>query len=181
MTYDTILSFKNDLYKELYEDGLKQRSQAGSKFAPTITVLSAEFGGLIWTTFKLFDNGININDIMNGLTTHSLAACLLMASFFFAIVALVFFMMFFLGSQFSYPSPKDIKDAINEKEKLLKSKSEKEVLKDIIDDLTKSYIKMAIENYNTISKHSAYLYHCYTSMCATLVCMIINFVLMLFI
>ena len=41
-TYDKILSFENDFYKELYEDGIKQRNQLNSKFTPTITILSAE-------------------------------------------------------------------------------------------------------------------------------------------
>nr|DAH62618.1 MAG TPA: hypothetical protein [Caudoviricetes sp.] len=31
-TYDKILSFENDFYKELYEDGIKQRNQLNSNF-----------------------------------------------------------------------------------------------------------------------------------------------------
>ena len=37
-TYDKILSFENDFYKELYEDGIKQRNQLNSKSTPTITI-----------------------------------------------------------------------------------------------------------------------------------------------
>lgn len=177
-TYDNILSFENDFYKELYEDGIKQRNQLNSKFTPTITILSAEIGGIIWIVLRLFKN-IEANNN----TVHSSDMCIFLFLGFtlgsFA-VAIVNFVLCFTNYDFSYPKPYKAKAFIDNNKNYLGDYTEKEVLDNIIKNISNDYIKIAISNCEETNKHSNWLNKCYVGIVVTLSLMVVDFVLVLF-
>lgn len=175
MTYNDILSFENNFYKELYEDGIKQRSQLNSKFTPTITILTAEIGGILWCLFRLINNigeKVQISDIVTlvfiGITFLSIG------------IAIFHFIRCFTNFYFSYPKPNEVKKFFNENKKCLDEYTEEDILNNIIENLSRDYIKMAIDNCEQIEKHSKYLNKCYIFIVVTLAFIVIDFVLVLF-
>ena len=98
-TYDKILSFENDFYKELYEDGIKQRNQLNSKFTPTITILSAEIGGIIWIVFQLLKN-IEVNN--NAIHKSDICVFLFLGFTLISFVAAIINFIFMIIVEFIY-------------------------------------------------------------------------------
>lgn len=52
-SYDKILSVENEMYKQLYEESKQRRNQVNAKYAPTITIITAETGTILWIVFKI--------------------------------------------------------------------------------------------------------------------------------
>ena len=177
-TYDKILSFENNFYKELYEDGIKQRNQLNSKFTPTITILSAEIGGIIWIVFHLVEiigtnsNTIQLSDmcvfLLLGFTAISFTA------------AMVNFILCFTNYDFSYLRPDKVKSFIDDNKNYLGDYSDEEILNNIIKNISKDYIKIAISNCKETDEHSKWLNKCYIGIAITLAFMVIDFVFVLF-
>lgn len=177
-TYNKILSFKNNYYKELYEDEIKQRNQLNSKFTPTITILSAEIGGIIWIIFRLLKN-IKANN--NAIRISDLCIFLFLAlTLIFIGAAIVHFVLCFTNYDFEYPKPDKVKQFVNDNINCLGDYSEDEILDNIIKNISDDYIEIAISNDQETSKHSGYLNKCYIWIVATLAFMVIDFVLVLF-
>lgn len=177
-TYDKILSFENDFYKELYEDGIKQRNQLNSKFTPTITILSAEISGIIWIIFQLLKS-IEANNN----TIHTSDMCVFLFLGFTLIsfvVAIANFILCFTNYDFSYPKPDKAKTFIDNNKSCLGDYTEKEVLNNIIRNISNDYIKIAISNCEETNKHSSWLNKCYIGIVVTLGLMVVDFVLVLF-
>lgn len=177
-TYDKILSFENNFYKELYEDGIKQRNQLNSKFIPTITIISAEIGGIIWIVFELIKKIESNNNIIN---LSDMCIFLFLGFTLFSFVAIIInFVLCFTNYDFSYPMPEKAKSFIDENKSYLGDYSEKEVLNNIIKNISDDYIEIAINNCKETNKHSKWLNNCYIGIVTTLVFMVIDFVLVLF-
>jgi len=177
-TYNKILSFKNNYYKELYEDGIKQRNQLNNKFTPTITILSAEIGGIIWIVFRVLKNFETNNNIIQ---ISDLCIFLFLAlTLIFMGTAIVFFVLCFTNYNFEYPKPDKVKQFINNNISCLGDYSEDEILNNIIRNISNDYIEIAISNDQETSKHSGHLNKCYIWIVTTLAFMIVDFVLVLF-
>ena len=177
-TYNKILSFKNNFYKELYEDGIKQRNQLNNKFTPTITILSAEIGGIIWLVFRLLKN-IEANN--NVIRISDLCVFLFLAlTLIFMSAAIVYFVLCFTNYDFEYPKPDKVKQFVNDNINCLGDYSEDEILNNIIQNISNDYMDIAINNDIETSKHSGYLNKCYIWIVATLAFMVVDFVLVLF-
>ena len=177
-TYDKILSFENDFYKELYEDGIKQRNQLNSKFTPTITILSAEIGGIIWIVFRLLKNIETNNNIIR--ISDICVFLFLGFTIISFVVAIVNFILCFTNYDFSYPEPDKAKTFIDSNKSCLEDYTEEEVLNNIIKNISNDYIKIAISNCEETNRHSNWLNKCYMGIVATLGLMVIDFVLVLF-
>lgn len=171
-SYDKITSFRKEIAKQLYDEGVQQRTQINSKFTPTLTVLTGEISGIIWLVLK------TINSISESITLHQLCTFL-----FVAITAMLYFgavgcfLLCFTNYEFSYPSPKETKSFIKENMQCLGDYSEDEILENIINNISDEYMDMAIKNNFEITKHTNYLNKCYIFIGATLMCMIFSFVL----
>ena len=177
-TYDSILSFENSFYKELYEDGIKQRNQLNSKFTPTITILSAEIGGIIWNIFHLLKS---IED--DNYTIHVLYIWIFLflgLTLISFIMAMVNFILCFTNYNFSFPRPDKVKSFIDSNKNCLGDYSEEEVLTNIIKNISDNYIRIAISNYEETEKHSKRLNKCYIGIIFALSFMIVDFALILF-
>lgn len=178
-TYDKILSFENDFYKELYEDGIKQRNQLNSKFTPTITILSAEIGGIIWIVFQLLKN-IEVNN--NSIHKSDICVFLFLGFTLISFVAAIInFILCFTNYVFSYPEPDKAKILIDSNKNCLGDYTEKEVLDNIIKNVSNNYIEIAISNCEETNKRSNWLNKCYIGIVVTLALMVVDFVLVLFI
>lgn len=177
-TYDNILSFKNDFYKELYEDGIRQRDQINNKFTPTITILTAEIGGIIWIVFKFLKN---IETNKNLIYISDLCIFLFLAlTIIFMVAAVVHFVLCFTNYNFEYPRPDKVKKFVNDNIGYLGDYSEDEILDNIIKSISNDYIDIAISNDEETNKHSGYLNKCYIWIVAALAFMVVDFVLVLF-
>ena len=168
-TYDTVLSFEYDFYKELYADGSKQRDRINSKFTPTITILTAEITAIIWFIFsaKKYTDKTKILFII-------FAICLVIQSAT-VIMAVVNFVFCFFKYKFSYPEPLDTKKFIDKNKTRLDEYSDQEVLDNIIKTISDDYIKMAIKNMKGINQRSKYLNKCYVYIVRTLLIRFISF------
>lgn len=173
-SYNDILSFENDYYKELYYDGAKQRDRINSKFTPTITLLTAETSGIIWIIFNLVKK-------MKSFDFISVAATIILCFIFlFGLVALVNFLFCFLKYGFLYPKPADVKNFIKENKTYIGEYTEKEIVDNIVEQISSEYITMAIKNNKEINNRSKYLNKCYIGIVYTLLFMIIEFLILLF-
>lgn len=173
-SYNDILSFENDYYRELYCDGAKQRDRINSKFTPTITLLTAETSGIIWIIFNLVKKMKSFNFI-------SVAATIILCFIFlFGLVALVNFLFCFLKYGFLYPKPTDVKIFIEESKTHIDEYTEKEIVDNIVEQISSEYITMAIKNNKEINNRSKYLNKCYIGIVYTLLFMIIEFLILLF-
>ena len=177
-TYNNILSFENNFYKELYEDGIKQRNQLNSKFTPTITILSAEIGGIIWHIFRLLKNIESNNNVIH--VSNICSFLFLGFTLFSFVIAIVNFILCFTNYEFSYLKPDKAKTLIDNNKNCLGDYTEEEVLNNIIENIANDYIKIAISNCEETNKHSNWLNKCYIGIVVTLALMIVDFVLVLF-
>lgn len=174
ISYNDILSFENDYYKELYYDGAKQRDRINSKFTPTITLLTAETSGIIWIIFNLVKKMKSFNFIS---VTATIILCFIIL---FGLVALVNFLFCFLKYGFLYPKPADVKNFIKENKTYIGEYTEKEIVDNIVEQISSEYITMAIKNNKEINNRSKYLNKCYIGIVYTLLFMIIEFLILLF-
>ena len=177
-TYDKILSFENSFYKELYEDGIKQRTQLNSKFTPTVTILSAEIGSTIWLVFEFIKNIETYQDILKA--PHLYVFISLIITIFFLISVVFNFIRCFTEYNFSYPDPSKAKNYVDSNKSYLKDYTEEEVLNNIIENISEVYANIAISNNKETNKHSDYLNKCYIGIIAALGFMGIDLVLILF-
>lgn len=176
-TYDKILSFKYNFYKELYDDGIRQRSQINTKFIPTITILSAEIGGILWIIFKLL-NSIEANN--NFICVSNLFVFLFFGLTIVSIgISIVYFILCFTNYNFEYPEPYKVKKLVNDNISRLDEYSEDEILDNIITGITNDYMEIAINNDEETNKHSKWLNRCYIGIIVTLIFMIFAFILVL--
>lgn len=164
--------FQKEIGKQLYDEGVQQRNQINSKFMPTLTIITAELSGVIWLIFELIKIIPECVDIRR----------LCIFSFVFITVLLlaagiIFFILCFTQYKFSYISPKKIKKFIEKNKKRLDEYTEEEVLNNIIRNVSSSYINTAIKNDIQTTKHSEHLNRCYICIIFTLVCMAIDFIL----
>lgn len=160
----------------MYEDGVKQRDRINNKFTPTITMLTAEFSGVMWLLFrtiKMFSN----DKIKICLLDQILIIILLGITIIFFINAVIDFIFCFLKYEFCYPQPTKAKNIIEENKTYLGEYSEKEVLDNIIQTISNSYRKMAIDNMKEINERSKYLNKSYTKIVWTLGLMLIDLVI----
>ena len=177
-SYDKVLSFQNDYYKELYEDGIRQRNQINSKFVPTITLLTAEVSGIIWVVSKLFSN-VKANDNI----VHLVDLCVftsVIITFILWLLATIYFALCFTNYHFKYPKPDEIKEFIEANKSRLGEYTEQEILNNIHDVISNGYIEMAISNCEETNKHCKHLNKCYIFLVITLPLLIISFVFTLF-
>lgn len=177
-SYDKILSFQNDYYKALYEDGVKQRNQINSKFVPTITILTAEISGITWIVSKLF-NTIKANESV----VHLLDLCvftLTMITFILWLLAAIYFILCFTNYHFEYQKPDETQKFIEANKARLGEYTEQEVLDNIITNLSNDCIEIAINNCEETNKHCERLNKCYIFLVITLPLLIISFVFTLF-
>lgn len=177
-TYDNILSFENSFYKELYEDGAKQRDRINNKFAPTLTILTAEFSGIIWLLFKIIKL-FSDHEVKVCLLFGILAIILLGVTIIFFTNAVIDFIFSFLKYEFYYPQPQKAKNIIENSKTYLGEYSEEEVLNNIIRIISNSYCEMAINNIKEINERSKYLNKAYTKIVWALGLMLITFVVVL--
>ena len=172
MTYDKFLSFKNEYYKELYYDGVRQRNDINNKFVPTITILSAESGGLIWCILKYLDILAKCENMQ---FIHLVSFIFLAISSVVLFFAIKHFINAFTNYDFSYPNPEEVKIFLNEKEIHFDEYSEDELLEYSKEELAKEYIKMAIENCEETNKHVEFLNKSYKSIIWGLALLAITF------
>lgn len=52
------------MYKQLYEEGKQRRNQVNAKYAPTITIITAETGAILWIIFKIISNIEEYNSVI---------------------------------------------------------------------------------------------------------------------
>lgn len=175
-TYDKILSYKYDFYRELYEDGITQREQVSNKYTSTITLIVAEITGLIWLVLKLLKE---VEDKCKINKTECRAIILLAITFGFIFISVVFFILCFTGFSWSYPKPKEIKEYIDKKETKISKCSEKALLDNIIENSSEIYIQIAIANIEEINKHTKHLNVCYVCIIIALVFLLTDFIYML--
>lgn len=173
-SYNDILSFENDYYKELYYDGEKQIDRINSKFTPTITLLTAETSGIIWIIFNLVKKMKSFNFISVA------AAIILCFIILFGLVAFANFLFCFLKYGFRYPKPSNVKNFIEESKTHIDEYTEKEIVNNIMEQISFEYITMAIKNNKEINDRSKYLNKCYIGIVYTLLFMIIEFLILLF-
>jgi len=162
----------------LYEDGVKQRDRINNKFTPTITILTAEFSGGMWLilrVIKIFSN----KKIKICLLDKALITILLSITIIFFINAVIDFIFCFLKYEFSYPQPIKVKKIIEENKTYLDEYSEEEILDNIIQNITDSYRKMAIDNIKETNERCKYLNKSYTKIVWTLGLLLIDLVLIL--
>ena len=173
-TYDKITSFQNELSKQMYDDSIRQRNQVSSKFTPTLTILTTEIGGFIWLIFKL------INSISDKITLHQLCLFLFIsATLVLFCIATVYFLLCFTRYTFTYPSPEKAKAYIKDNLQYIGEYTEVEVLDNVMRNISDDYIDIAINNNIETTKHASYLNKCYIFIISTLVCMIVDFVLVI--
>lgn len=176
--YDKILSFENEFYKQLYEDGIQQRNQLNNKFTPTITLISAEISGIIWCIFKLINNIADNKNVIN--MSH------LCGLFFLALTvvcmgsAIAFFILCFTNYNFSYPNPTKAKSFVEDNNRLIGEYSEVEIFNNIVKNISNDYINIAISNCEETNKHSSYLNKCYICIVSVLAFLAIDFVVIIF-
>lgn len=140
-TYDTVLSFKNDFYKELYKDGMMHRNQINNKFTPTVTILTAEIGGILWMISKL---GINKEWIQNIIAAHRYEQIIIPAIGVLSIgAAIYFFIRCFTNYEFEFPEPEKTKKLIEDNKKFLGQVSEDKIVDNIIYYISESYREIA--------------------------------------
>lgn len=75
-------------------------------------------------------------------------------------------------------SPKKIKKFIEKNKKRLDEYTEEEVLDNIIQNVSNSYLNTAIKNDKETTKHANYLNKCYICIVLTLIFLVIDFIIM---
>lgn len=171
-TYEKITSFQKEISKQLYDEGVQQRNQLNSKFTPTITILTAELGGVIWLVFKI------IEKLSENIDLHQLC-CFLLISITALIfgVAMFFFVLCFTRYNFYYISPQKVNNFIESNKQCLNGYSEEVMLNNIIQNISNTYMNVAIQNDNETTKHSNYLNNCYIFIVLTLIFLVIDFII----
>ena len=175
-TYDDILSYKYNFYKELYEDGVRQRNQINAKFSSTISLITVEITTLIWLVFKalkIIKNICKINKIELGIIV------LLITTFILIFVSIIFFILCFTNYTWSYPNPDEAKSFLDSNKKCLKQYSADTVMNNILENISEEYIQMAIVNTTETNKHIKYLNKCYIFIVLDLIFLLADFIYML--
>nr|WP_147353454.1 hypothetical protein [Clostridium sp. AM45-5] len=177
-TYEDFLSFKYKLFKELYEDSEKQRSQTNAKFTPTITILSAEIGGVVWMMPKFIENTKCWEYFR-----FTPKFCLYVAPTFaiiFLIFAIAHFVLCFLKYNPSYLDPEDSKTYIDEIFSKLEDCNKDDIYKNMLKDYAQNYSKIAVDNTKETNRCSKHLWNCYFWILMTLIALTINYAAILF-
>lgn len=161
--------------KELYKDSMEQRNHINNKFTPTITILTAEIGGIIWCFTKIIDN------VSNPVTLYQIFAfsIVIITSILFGL-AVLNFVLCFTHYNFNYPDPSKVSAYIQENLQYIDQYSEKEILDNIMENISEDYLEIANHNNLETNKHSAYLNKCYYFIITTLAFMVVDFILVLF-
>ena len=176
-SYSKLLSFENDIYKQLYEESKQRRNQINNKLTPTITIITSETVAILWIVFKIINNiKIHNNVIMLQhlcpIIFSLIAICLWIVSITFLVICLTHY-------NFVYLDPTKIDICIQDNKNYLQYYLEEEVLSNIKFDITEGYKNMCIENWIKTNKHSEYFRKCYIFLISTLGFIIINFLLVL--
>ncbi len=178
ISYDTILSFENDIYKLLYEESKQRRTQINNKLAPTITIITGELGALVWTIFRI---GNNIIDKTNNIIMkqHIIPIIFATSSIILLCISITYLSKCLTNYKFIYLNPTKIADCVEDNKTYLQYYSEQEIIKNIQSDIVTGYKKMCIENWEMTNKHCEYFRLCYVYLIGTLVSLVSNFIFVL--
>mgnify|MGYP003104196956 CR=1 FL=1 len=169
-SYDKILSIENEMYKQLYEEGKQRRNQVNAKYAPTITIITAETGAILWIIFKIISNIEECNSIIQ------------LKHLFPILLTTIFFLVICLTNYNSvYINPCKIEECIEDNKKYLQYYNEDDIANNIKLDIVNGYKNAAIENWNNNNKHSSYFKRCYICLSLTFVLLIVDFLLVIFV
>lgn len=174
ISYRELLSYENVIYKELYEDGLRNRDRLNGKFAPTITILSTETVGVLWLVFELI-NAVKANNGMVNME-HLCNFTFLVLSIIPLIAAILYFWLCFTNYNFLYPRPEKVKTFIDENKECIGEYKVDEVFDNILSRLSQDYAAIAISNDKETNRHNDFLNKSYICIMATLIFMTIDFI-----
>lgn len=132
--YDKILSIENEMYKQLYEESKQRRNQVNAKYAPTITIITAETGAILWIVFKIITDIEECNLIIQ--LKHLFPVLLATVTAFVWLMAIFFFII------------------------CLTNNIDDNVIYLMNESLKVSYIDAAIKNNNKTRKDIAFLRKC---------------------
>ena len=176
-SYDKILSIENEMYKQLYEEGKQRRTQVNAKYAPTITIITAETGAVLWIIFKIISNIEECNSIIQ--LKHLFPILLTTITILVWITAIFFFVICLTNYNSVYINPCKIEECIEDNKKYLQYYNEDDIANNIKLDIVNGYKNAAIENWNNNNKHSSYFKKCYICLSLTFVLMIVDFLLVI--
>ena len=173
-SYDKILSYENEIYKQLHEESKQRRNQIESKIVPTITLLTAETSAIIWSIYKFIQN--IIVSTINLLIHHIIFGYSICVSIATYLVTVSIFVSFLIQYDFFYINPSKLSMLIDENKKFLNLYTEDEILYNIKENAVAGYKKICIENWHKINQSIEKLNMCYRFVVITLVFLMINFI-----
>ncbi len=177
-SYDKILSYEEDTYKQLYEESKQRRSQINSKIIPTLTMLTTESTATIWIIFKI------VNDIKSHknviLLQHLCPIIFTLLTIASVITAIIFLILCLTRYNFSYTDPKKVDACISLNKKYLEYYTEEELINNIRESLVKGYKKNCILNWEETNKHVSHLRFCYRFIIIALALLVVDFSFVLF-
>ena len=175
--YDKILSVENEMYKQLYEESKHRRNQVNAKYAPTITIITAETGAILWIVFKIITDIEECNLIIQ--LKHLFPVLLATVTAFVWLMAIFFFIICLTNYSTIYINPSKIQGCIEDNKKYLQYYDESDIANNIKLDIINGYKNAAIENWNNNNKHSLYFKKCYICLSLTFVLLVIDFLLVI--
>lgn len=174
-TYDDILALEYKTYKELYDNTIVRRNNTVSKFTPMITLLTAEMTAVIWLMFK-YTEFLHSHDFV---WWFLLIIGVLCATIFLEARAVWYFVKCFYGFDFSYIHPADMKIFVDDNKKIIDEHGSETIYNNMIEGISNTYAQAAIENVESINKHTAYMLPSFKAIIATLVLLFINLLIVL--
>ena len=174
-TYDDILALEYKTHKDLYDNTVVQRNNTISKFTPMITLLTAEMTATIWLMFK-YTKFLHSHDFV---WWFLLIIGVLCATIFLEARAVWYFVKCFYGFDFSYIHPADMKIFVDDNKKIIDEHGSETIYNNMIEGISNTYAQVAIENVESINKHTAYMLPSFKAIIATLVLLFINLLIVL--
>lgn len=173
-SYDKILSYESEIYKQLHEESKQRRNQLESKIVPTITLFTAETTAIIWSIYKFIQNiDVSTIDLLIHHVIFGFSICISVVTY---LIGVTIFISFLTKYDSFYISPSKLSVIIDENKKFLNLYTEDEVLNNIKENIVDGYKKICIENWHKINCSIEKLNMCYRFIIITLVCLMVNFV-----
>lgn len=176
-SYDKILSIENEMYKQLYEEGKQRRNQVNAKYAPTITIITAETGAILWIIFKIISNIEEYNSVIK--IQHLFPIIFTTITAIIWITAIIFLIICLTNYNFVYIDPDKIHFCIEDNKTYLQYYEADKVASNVKTDIMNGYKNAAIENWIKTNKHSSYFKKCYICLSLTFILLIVDFVLVI--
>lgn len=173
-SYDKILSYESEIYKQLHDESKQRRNQIESKIVPTITLLTAETSAIIWSIYK-FTQNIDVSTI-NLLIHHIIFGFSICISITIYLVGVVIFVSFLIQYDSFYINPSKLSVIIDENKNFLNLYTEDEILYNIKENVVAGYKKICIKNWRKINQSIEKLNMCYRFIVITLAFLMINFI-----